>query len=55
MGIAGSIEHPDQSLFDGVFSIIDQPCTLEYAVKNADTLVYHTAKELAGLIAAISN
>lgn len=54
IGIAGSVEHTDQSLFNGIFSTINQPCTLESAVQNAETLVYHTAKELAGLIVAIS-
>ncbi|MGD9555852.1 MAG: glycerate kinase [Mangrovibacterium sp.] len=53
IGIAGSIEYSDQSLFDGVFSIINQPCDLKMAVKNAESLVYHAARELAGLIVAV--
>ncbi|MGV8137178.1 MAG: glycerate kinase [Mangrovibacterium sp.] len=53
IGLAGSIEYTDQSLFDGVFSVINQACELKWAVKNAETLVYHAAKELARLIIAV--
>ena len=53
IGIAGSIEYTEQSLFNGVFSVINQPCKLESAVQNAESLVYHAAKELAALIVAV--
>jgi len=55
IGIAGSTEPLGKTVFDGVFSIINQPCNLEYAIQNADKLVYNTAKELASLIFALNN
>ena len=55
IGLAGSVEHLDQGIFDAVFSIINQPCTLEKSIINADQLVYNTAKELASIIFAVNN
>lgn len=55
IGIAGSTEPLKQSIFDGTFSIITQPCSLEYAIQNADCLVYNAAKELACLLFAVTD
>ncbi len=54
IGIAGSTEHLEESPFDGIFSIINHPCTLDYAIQNAGNLAYGTAKELARLISGVS-
>jgi glycerate kinase len=55
IGIAGSIELLEQTLFDGVFSVINQPCNLEYVIQNVDSLVYSAAKELASMIIAVKS
>lgn len=55
IGIAGSTEPLEKTIFDGIFSIINQPCSLEYAICNAEKLVYDAAKEIACLIFAVTN
>jgi glycerate kinase len=50
IGIAGSIEYQAEPFFDGVFSFIDGPCSLEQSINNADRLVYNATKELAKFI-----
>lgn len=55
IGLAGSIEHMDESLFDAVFSIVRKPCTLEEAISNVDLLVYRMAREIACLLFATRN
>jgi glycerate kinase len=55
IGIAGSTEPTGNNMFDGVFSIINQPCSLDYAIKNTDKLVYNTARELACFILAVNS
>lgn len=50
IAIGGSVEPVTDSPFDGVFSIINQPCSLEYAIENADRLLYQTAFELASFL-----
>jgi glycerate kinase len=55
IGIAGSVENTGQDIFDGIFPIIRQPCTVEEAILNAEKLTYDTAKELARLILRLMN
>jgi len=54
IALAGSVSLNDDSIFDGVFSIINKPMTLEYAIENAEELLYEKSKELARLIARLS-
>jgi glycerate kinase len=54
IALAGSVSLTDDSTFDGIFSIIDMPMTLEYAIKNAEELMYRQAKNLAMLIVKLS-
>jgi glycerate kinase len=54
IALVGSVSLTDGNVFDGVFSIINQPCNLDYAITNADKLLYNLAKELACFIIAIN-
>lgn len=55
IAVAGSVSLTDDSVFDGVFSIMDKPMTLEYAIENAAELLYKQAKNMAGLILRLAN
>ena len=44
----------DDSVFDGVFSIIDKPMTLDEAIENAEELMSKKSKELARFIFRLS-
>ncbi|MCG6188365.1 glycerate kinase [Maribellus maritimus] len=48
--IAGKTEHQASKAFDGIFSLVNGPTTLEFAMKNAGELVYNFSYELAKLI-----
>ncbi len=48
--IAGKTEKEASSAFDGIFSLVNGPMTLDYAMKNARHLVYNFSFEMAKLI-----
>lgn len=50
IAIGGSVEPIENSPFDGIFSIINKPCSLEYAMENADALLENLAGEIAKMI-----
>lgn len=50
IALAGSVSIKDDSVFDGVFSIIDQPMTMENAIENAAELTFRQTSNLARLI-----
>jgi len=54
IGIAGWAELTNTSFFDGIFSIINKPCSLEEAIDNVEQYIYETTMELARFIIAIS-
>ncbi len=54
IALAGSVSLTDDLVFNGVFSIIDQPMTLEYAIENAEELMYCQAKNMARLIVGMN-
>lgn len=53
IGVAGSVLLTNQTLFDGVFSILNRPMNLEAAVAEVADLTYQTATQLAMLISKI--
>lgn len=55
IGIGGGVSLSNNDIFDGVFSIIDKPINIVEAIENAEQLVYSFSKQLAKLIATISN
>ncbi len=54
IALAGSVSLTDESPFDGVFSIINKPMTLEDAIENVDLFTHHASIELAKLISTLS-
>ena len=50
IALAGRVSLTDDSVFDGVFSIIDRPMTLENAIEHAGELLYKQTRNLACLI-----
>ncbi|HKI88345.1 MAG TPA: glycerate kinase, partial [Draconibacterium sp.] len=48
--IGGATESEASEAFDGIFSLVNGPMTLEDAMKNADELLYSAAFELAKTI-----
>lgn len=55
IALAGSVSLTDDSVFDGVFSIIDKPMTLEYAIENAAELTSRLSVQIAYLIFRFGN
>jgi glycerate kinase len=53
IALAGGVTLTRESVFDGVFSIVDKPMTLEIAIENAEEMLYRQAKNLARLIRII--
>jgi glycerate 2-kinase len=53
IGIAGWTELTNTSFFDGIFSIINKPCSLEEAIEDVEQLIYGTAIQLAKIIFSI--
>lgn len=53
IGIAGWKELTNTSYFDGIFSIINKPCSLEEAMDYVEQYIYETTMELARFIIAI--
>lgn len=53
IAIGGSVSKEASGAFDGIFSIINQPMTLDDAVKNAHELIYSYFSELARLLRSI--
>ena len=50
IAIAGSVSLSNSDLFDGLFSIVNKPMSLEEAMSKAPELVYFSSIELARLI-----
>lgn len=50
LAIGGSVEKEAAMPFDGIYSIINKPMTLEYAIENASRLLYEFSLELAGTL-----
>lgn len=55
IALAGSVSLNDDSVFDGVFSIINKPMTLEYAIENAEELTSRLSVQIAYLIFRFGN
>ena len=53
IGITGHVELSEASCFDGVFSILKKPCSLEEAIEGVEQLIYSTAIQLAKIIFSI--
>ncbi|MCX6239680.1 MAG: glycerate kinase [Bacteroidia bacterium] len=55
IGLAGSASLPKNKLFDGLFSIINKPMSLEEAIENVAELTYQSSYELALLISKLQS
>ena len=53
IGISGSVSVVNDELFDGLFSIINTPLSLDSAMKHADELTFQTSKQIAKIIRRI--
>ena len=53
IGLAGSVMLANQTVFDGVFSILNRPMNLDEAINDAAVLTYNSAKQLALMISKI--
>jgi glycerate kinase len=53
IALAGSVLLTDDSVFDGVFSIIDKPMNITEAIENTGQLVYTFSKQVAKLVISI--
>ncbi|WP_346858117.1 glycerate kinase [uncultured Draconibacterium sp.] len=51
--IGGKVESFTSDIFDGVYSLVNGPLSLEYAMNNAQQLLYNFSKELAKTIYAL--
>lgn len=54
IAVAGSVDLTETSVFDAVFSMVSHPCSLEFAMENAEAMLYRFSGELGRLIAAVS-
>ncbi len=50
IALAGAVQFNKENNFNGTFSVINQPMTLENAMKKSEKLVFETAFELSKLI-----
>jgi glycerate kinase len=53
LAIGGAVEGSISSVFNGVFSLVNGPVTLEYAMVNAKKLLYELCVELAKTMVAV--
>jgi len=54
IAIAGSVSLTNSKLFDGLFSILNKPMSLDEAIENVAGLTYRSSVELALLISKLS-
>lgn len=54
IAIGGKVEPESMEIFDGVYSLTNGPMLLEYAMENAEELVYSLSKQLAKTISVFN-
>ena len=53
IALGGSVDYKATDIFDGIFSIINKPLSLQDAMKKADVLLSESASQIARLICAL--
>ena len=54
IAIGGKVEPEAAAVFDGIYSLVNGPVTLEYAMKNSGELLYNFSSQLAKTIHGIN-